>query len=83
MEQMAFSFDSARSISWLRPYQGKGERNGRAVLDDSMVRRIRLRDPSNSAKYLEKSSSLSKELGVCEKTISLIRRRKRWGHVND
>ena len=82
MQQLAFCFVVSRT-SGLRPYQGKGQRNGRAQLTDEIIRRIRRRNPSNPEKYAEKASALSKELGVCEKNISLIRRRIRWSHVND
>ena len=82
MAQMCFRFDWTRSIAGLIPYQGKGARNGRAKLSDDEVRRIRRMDPE-TGRYVEKASALSQELDVCEKTISLIRRRLRWGHVND
>ena len=70
-----------RSIAGLIPYQGKGEQNGRAILDEKKVRRILRRNADGS--WLEKTSALASEFGVCEKTIVLVRQRKRWGHVND
>jgi len=45
-----------------------------------VVRRIRARPPL-SRKYCEKAVVLARELGVSEKLISLIRRRRRWGGV--
>ena len=70
-----------RSIAGLVPYQGKGEQNGRAILDEEKVRRILRRNADGS--WLEKTSALASEFSVCEKTIVLVRQRKRWGHVND
>ncbi len=69
-----------RAAEYLIPYHGKGEANGRAVLTVQQVRRIRARPPL-SRKYCEKAVVLAAELGVSEKLISLIRRRRRWGGV--
>ena len=69
-----------RSIAGLVPYQGKGEQNGRAILDEEKVRRILRRNADGS--WLEKTSALASEFSVCKKTIALVRQRKRWGHVN-
>ena len=70
-----------RRLEGLTPYQGKGARNGRAKLSDEQVRRIRRVDPT-TGRYVEKASVLARDLDVCEKTVSLIRRRLRWGHVD-
>lgn len=82
MSQIAFRFDWGRSLAGLVPYQGKGVSNGRAKLNVEGVRRIRRRDLV-TGRYMEKASVLAKDLGVSEKTISLIRRRLRWGHIHD
>ena len=75
--QLALALTLPR-VTWLQPYQGKGEANPRAKLDADKVRRIRARTGEG---YAEKAPILAIELGVCEKTIWLIRQRKRWGHV--
>lgn len=69
-----------RAAEYLIPYCGKGEANGRSVLTVQQVRRIRARPPMGR-KYCEKAVVLAAEMGVSEKLISLIRRRRRWGGV--
>ena len=77
---IARALPKGRAAEYLIPYHGKGEANGRAVLTVQQVRRIRARPPL-SRKYCEKAVVLAAELGVSEKLISLIRRRRRWGGV--
>lgn len=76
--QLSLSFRRNNS-EFLIPYQGKGEKNGRAQLNEAKVRRIRAKVDADH--YAETAPKLSKELGVCEKTISLIRRGILWPHV--
>lgn len=76
--QLSLSFRRDNS-EFLVPYMGKGEKNARAKLNEAKVRRIKAK--IDEKHYAERAANLSKELGVCEKTISLIRRGLLWSHV--
>ena len=58
-----------RSIAGLVPYQGKGEQNGRAILDEEKVRRILRRNADGS--WLEKTSALASEFGGARLSCAL------------
>lgn len=59
-----------------------GEANPNAHLSAADVRRIRRKDPA-TGRYAEKGSLLAYLLGVTEKTVSLVRTRRRWGCIHD
>ena len=59
-----------------------GEANPNAHLSTADVRRIRRRDPE-TGRYVEKGALLACLLGVTEKTVSLVRTRRRWGCIHD
>lgn len=64
----------ARNGNWTKPEKyPKGTRKWRAKLNDDLVREI--------LQSKESSRKLSPRYGVSAPTISLIRRRKRWKHV--
>ena len=57
--------------------RGKGQRgmaNHRAVFTDDNIRMIR-KDPRNN-------TELAEAMGVCNQTISDIRNRKTWAHID-
>ena len=56
----------------------RGERNGKAVLNDDLVRSIRARSKAG-----ETGRSISRSTGLGQSHISQILRRITWGHVDD
>lgn len=63
----------AKRHGTLRPFVGIGEKNPRAVLTESKVRKIR--------RSSKRHSELAKMFGVTATTISHIRIRRLWKHV--
>lgn len=59
-----------------RQNRPKGERNGRAVLSDEIVCRIRRKPWAWGSQ-----TQLARELGIDQTTISGVRLRKKWAHV--
>ena len=59
----------------IRDRTARGERNGKAKLTASSVRKIR----SDTRIY----SEIAKDYGVRKETIQLIKARKSWAHVSD
>ncbi len=78
--QLSLSFGK-RTAEFLIPYCGKGEKNAHAKLDNEKVLRIKSKPHPEAKRYSEKAAVLSEELGVCIKTISLIRRGLLWSHI--
>jgi hypothetical protein len=60
-----------------RDRQAKGSRNGRAKLDEDLVRELRQRYELEDVSYRD----LARELGMDHKTISAAVRGRTWSHV--
>ncbi len=81
MQQLCIPFTFFCRGAHLDRFRGRGEANAHAKLTEENVRRIRAKPYPGSLRYCEKGVALALELGVSEKTIYLVRRRKLWAHI--